>query len=491
MVGLEGIRQGIGLDIIPFYVATSSNDQDKNEEHLLGEPGVDAFYKITPNLTLSVTANTDFAETEVDARQINLTRFPLFFPERRDFFLQDSGVFAFSELGSSVVPFFSRTIGLDGSGMEVPLIGGAKLTGRVGDYNLGVLDIETDDSHGLDGENLFVARVSKNVGEQSSVGGILTHGNPSGPTDNNVFGLDATFRTSDFLEGKRLVAGIWGVASDAEKVHRNEAAYGAFVRSPNDELRWSTSLMEIQKNFDPALGFVRRKGIRQYSGGVGYMPRVNETIRQFEFSVDASAVTNTHDVLETWEAEVQPLGINFESGDSARVELIHTVDRLMQPFEISKGVTIPAGEYDYDRWRLEFDSSEIRPLSVRAAIAGGEFYSGDRRDLWTRVSYRTGPLFSGSLEWVQNDVDLRGGEFTTQLSRLRAKFSFSPDVSWNTFVQWDNVSEIFGINTSLRWIPVPGREVFLVFNQSLNEAGRGLTTTFQELAAKVSYTIRL
>src|SRR5688572_4959681 len=206
LTGLSDIRQGIGLDVVPFFVSHWRNERDQDgdgepdgssEKTLLGEPGFDLFYKIIPSLTFSLTVNTDFAETEVDQRQINLTRFPLFFPERRDFFLQDAGQFVFGSDSSAVIPFFSRRIGLSPEGEEVPILGGAKLTGRAGDYGIGVLDVQTDELDELDGQNLFAARVTKNVGEQSTVGGILTHGNPTpdpapGPDDNSVYGLDFT-----------------------------------------------------------------------------------------------------------------------------------------------------------------------------------------------------------------------------------------------------------------------------------------------------------
>src|SRR5262249_22568261 len=196
--GLEGIRQGIGLDVVPFFAAHWRNDRQDGEDHtLLGEPGFDLFYKIIPSLTFSLTVNTDFAETEVDQRQINLTRFPLFFPEKRDFFLQDAGLFDFG-LNSgggggpgsgdrAVVPFFSRRIGLSPDGEEVPIVAGAKLTGRAGDYGIGMLDVRTDSLGELEGQNLFAGRITKNVGEQSTVGAILTHGNPEGTGDNTVY----------------------------------------------------------------------------------------------------------------------------------------------------------------------------------------------------------------------------------------------------------------------------------------------------------------
>ena len=201
--------------------------------------------------------------------------------------------------------------------------------------------------------------------------------------------------------------------------------------------------------------------------------------------------TDTDDELQTWEVEVQPLGIEWDSGDELRFETEFVHDELDQDFEIFEGVIIPADEYDYQRFKIEFESAEKRVVSLGLTFEFGDFFDGDRIDYMAELAWRPGPLFGASAEYEQNDVDLEGGDFTTQIARLRYRFSFTPDLSWNSFVQWDNVSETVGINTRLRWIPEPGREVFLVFNQTLDEAGEGVAPLFQQLIFKISYTIRL
>ena len=489
ITGLEGLEQGLGLDVVPFFVSSWSLDRTGGgDSDLIGDPGVDAFYKITPNLTLSLTLNTDFAETEVDERQINLTRFPLFFPERRDFFLQDAGLFSFGG-GTGPLPFFSRTIGLS-DGMVVPLIAGAKLTGRVGDYNVGVLDVQTDESDIAGGENLFVTRISKNVGEQSSIGAILTNGNPAGTGDNTVFGIDAGYRSNDFRGDKNLDANVWALVSSSEGVDNDDGAYGASIGSPNDRWSWFAQFEEIQANFNPALGFVPRSDVRRYSGEVAFEPRIDEKIRQLEITLYTEVITDTDDVLETWFTEAQPFGIEWDSGDTFRIEFEHVHDELREDFEISDGVTIPGGAYDYDLWRLEFDSARKRPVSTRLAVSGGSFYDGDRTSYRASVNYRVAPVFTGSVEYNQNDIDLDGGSFSTQIGRVRSRFSFSPNLSWNTFIQWDNVSETFGINSRVRWIPTPGQEVFFVFNETLDENRDSLIPLYEQVAFKIAYTIR-
>ncbi|HED64643.1 MAG TPA: hypothetical protein ENJ09_03705 [Planctomycetes bacterium] len=497
LTGLTGLRQGIGLDVVPFFVANSERTRiDGEETHIFGSAGVDAFQKLTPNLTLSLTLNTDFAETEVDGRQINLTRFPLFFPERRDFFLQDAGNFAFGDQGRGdrFRPFFSRRIGLV-DGEEVGILAGAKLTGRVGDYNVGVLDVQTDsadtDASGpIDAKNLLVARVSKNVGDQSRIGGIVTHGDPTDPDGNTVLGVDARYSTTSFRGDKTLSASAWALRSDSGALDASDTAVGGSLQYPNDVVNWRINVREVGENFDPALGFVSRTGVRQYWGDIGYRPRVNESIRSLLFGIDAQLVTDTNDVLETWQVGVDPFGIRWNSGDEFGFSYDHVHDELREDFEISDGVVIPTGSYDYDRVRFDAETAELRPVSADFSLSGGEFFDGHRTALSTALRFRTGPFFKAHLEYERNRITLPGGDFTTQIVGLRTKFSFTPDLSWNTFLQWDNESDTVGINSRLRYIPKPGREVFFVVNQTFDKSASGFEPVQQGIAFKVSTTLR-
>jgi hypothetical protein len=500
--GLVGLRQGIGLDVVPFFVADWNRDFVDDDADLLGEPGVDAFYKITPNLTFSLTVNTDFAEAEVDARRVNLTRFPLFFPEQRDFFLQDAGLFGFASFsntggGADVIPFFSRRIGLSPAGEEVPILAGAKLTGRAGAYNLGLLDVQTGDLDGLDGQNLAVARVTRNVGEQSTIGIIGTAGDPSSSRTGGLVGADATYRSTSFRDGKTLIASGWALASDEEGASE-DLAFGASLDYPNDLWNWGLSAKEIQADFTPSLGFVPRTDVRKYTGDIGYSPRLEGAIRQLSFSAFSEVITDTQDELETATFFVQLLGIEWESGDRVGVSVEHDLDEISEDdfpppspgFEIHPGVFVPVGEYDFDRYGIEFVSAAERPLSLSGGVSAGEFFDGDRLGTSLELGWRSGALLTTSIEYEQQDVDLPGGEFTTQLARLRAKFSFSPELSWNTLVQWDSDSETLGIQSRLRWMPTPLQEIFLVFNETFDEQGSSVVPLFGAFTFKISYTFR-
>ena len=512
--GLSGIRQGIGLDVVPFFVSHWRNERDQDgdgepdqsDKTLLGEPGFDLFYKIIPSLTFSLTVNTDFAETEVDQRQINLTRFPLFFPERRDFFLQDAGLFTFGFDDISLIPFFSRRIGLSEDGEEVPILAGAKLTGRAGDYGIGVLDVQTDDLDDLDGQNLFAGRLTKNIGEQSTVGGIVTRGNPAGTEAddepggtgrNAVYGVDFTNRAAVFSGDRDLITTGFFLYSDSEAVTGEQSAFGLQVFAPADYLSWSAGAMEIQEHFDPALGFVPRTDIRRYDGGVVLQPRPDVTgVRQLEFSLDTQAFTDTDGELETWNTEFQPFGVFFESGDSFRFELAHTHDELTDPFVIhdedgvADDVTIPAGDYDFSSIRFELETAEKREISAAFTLEGGEFFDGHITGYGIALLWQPGPLFNGQCSYADNDVSLDDGDFDTRIAQLRANFSFTPELSWNNFVQWDNESDTFGVQSRLRWIPVPHQEVFLVYNETLESDSSSSAALFQELSFKITYAIR-
>ena len=492
--GLEGMQQGIGIDVAPFLVGRHLDARGMNPDDGFDfDAGLDAFFKLTPSLTASLTINTDFAETEVDERQVNLTRFPLFFPERRDFFLQDAGKFEFSNLGSNLIPFFSRTIGLAG-GEPVPLTVGGKLTGRAGDYSVGVLGVQTDDLDALDGQSLFAARISRDIGKQSTLGTIITQGNPLGTGDNQVVGLDANYRTSSFLGDQQLIGNLWGLLSDTEGVQGDQSAFGAALAYPNDLWNWNLQLFEIQENFNPAMGFVPRTGIRQYDGEFAYNPRPGDHIRQYLYEISTSVTTDLDDRLETAVVEWQPFGVEWESGDELLLEFTRTEERLANAFEISDGIAIPQGEYDYWDYSLAFASAVKREVSFEASITNGDFFDGESFQYEADLLWQPGPEFSASFGYEHNDIDLVAGDFTVDVARARLTRSFTPNLSWLNLLQWDSESRTFGLHSRLRWIPAPGQEVFLVFNESLddpiNQPGDRLDRVYQELAFKVVYTLR-
>jgi hypothetical protein len=492
--GLDGARQGLGIDLVPFFVERYEDERDE-EGSLTGQPGLDATWRLTPSLQGAITINTDFAETEVDDRQINLTRFPLFFPEKRDFFLQDAGIFDFADIGSeTLLPFFSRRIGLDGAGGEVPILAGGKLTGRAGDWSIGLLDVETDATGSIDGQNLGVARVSKNLGEQSTIGVIGTVGDPTGAADSTAYGADLNLATDGFLGERNLQSSSWIVRTDDGSGAGDDLAFGTSLRYPNDVLSFALTYAEIQENFDPALGFVPRTGVRSYFGSVEIEPRHEPllwgSIRRTQYQVGVEAVTDLDDRLESGSVEVQPFGLIFDSGDEGSIELIAQRERLDDAFQIQPDIAIPAGEYDFARVRVRAESSNKRELSGSLTLEGGTFYDGTRQDVVVGASWRPSPLLNASLEYERNGVQLEEGDFVVHVGRARVDLAFSPRILWSNFVQFDNQSDTAGLNSRLRWILSPGRELYVVLNPTVAREFDDLV--FEETAAafKIAYTLR-
>ena len=492
--GLEGLTEadrGIGLDVRPYGLArwTHVESRDDTDDDGRFEAGGDAFWRITPALTASLTVNTDFAETEVDDRQVNLTRFPLFFPEKRDFFLEDASLFEFGSRSQDLIPFFSRRIGLAGDGRVVPILVGGKLAGRSGPFNVGLLDVQTARSGGIEGQNLAAARVSANVLDQSTVGAILTRGDPTGETENVLAGLDANYRITDLFGDKNLVVRAFGLATHSTGDAGDDAAFGGSVSYPNDFFDAGLSAQAIGKDFEPALGFVPRRGIREYEGEFRLSPRPGGFIRSLRHSVDARLVTDTGNEIETSEVEVQPVSFIFDSGDEIELGATYTHETLDEDFDIQDDVVIPEGQYDFAGGVIEIEGGSKRPVVPTVAFAAGEFFDGTRQDYFLGAEVKAWRHLFVSSEYERSDISLPGGDFTVHVARLRATVNFTPDVSWTQFVQYDSESENLGLNSRFRYIIEDGRELFVVLNAAFDE-GSKLDLAEGELTVKFEYTFR-
>jgi hypothetical protein len=498
--GLEGIRQGLGLDVRPYL----SGGEQNSDEDVTG--GLDIFQNITPNLNAAVTINTDFAETEADIRQVNLTRFPLFFPEKRTFFLEGAGVFDVAGLANTadLRPFFSRRIGLvesvTGDNIEIPLRVGAKLSGRQSDYNIGVLDVVTGSEHDpalpggfVDHQNLFASRVSRNLFQQSWVGAIVTHGNPTGAGSNTLLGADARFATSTFRGNQNLSLALYWLGTDDEASRTRGGAGGFLIDYPND--RWDVALSwkQIGTDFRPALGFVPRVAIRKTDLNVAFQPRPGRWgIRQFFFEFRPTYITSLENRVENWRVFTAPFNARTESGEHLEWNYIPEFEHLDAPFEIAPGVVIPAGSYQWTRFRAEANTATKRSWVVDAAVWWGGFYAGTRRQLELGLTLKPSTHVALSLQTERNDVHLPEGSFYTQVLTLRADYNFTPNVSWANLAQYDNQSRIAGLQSRFRWILQPGNDLFLVVNRgwvrTLDDPR--FEPSFDRGSAKLQYTFR-
>jgi len=509
ITGLEDLAQGVGLDIRPFMAGRWLHRAASGSDTLVGKPGLDLFYNITPSLKLSVTANTDFGETEVDARQINLTRFSIFFPEKRSFFLQDAGVFNFATTGidppggipgtgAEIFPFFSRKIGLLG-GQEVPIDYGAKLTGRVGRTEIGMLDVRTGDVSNVDTANLFVGRVKQNFLEQSYVGAIFTGGNPASPASSRTMGVDMRLATSDFLgQGQNVVVNAYGLKSSNEGVSQRDSSYGFGAQYPNDKFAAQILWREIQENFDPATGFVQRRNVRMLRVGGSFNPRPSRStgIQQMFHDVFYTRFTRLDNgLVESWNIYATLIDWHLNSGDSLHslFDANPTYERLFEPFEISTGVILPPGEYRFTPWRIFFTSAQKRRIQGSIGFSFGNFWSGTARTVQTGLSYKLPPNFLISFNTNQTFATLPEGNFIARIYSAQVNYAFSSFLSLSNLIQFDNRSENLGLQSRVRWTVEPGNDVFFVFGQGwVQDLGRGYDFRRQDLriAMKVQYTMR-
>ncbi|GAB5497253.1 MAG: hypothetical protein Phyf2KO_23330 [Phycisphaerales bacterium] len=487
--GFEGdLNQGHGLTFKPFGVLTSEIDDGWPEF----DAGFDLFYKITPEITAAITVNTDFAEAEVDQRRVNLSRFPLFFEEKRDFFLEEAGVFEFGNVRQSPRPYFSRRIGLV-SGEEQPILAGARITGRSGNVRFGILDVQMEDDDELGNKNLAVGRAIVNVLDESTVGVIATNGNPSARGDNSLVGADFSYVNTSFMGDANFRAGGW-VQATRDDPSSGEETYGYAVggRANVQTDTWNvfSFIAQVDDRYKPGLGFVSRPGEREHILNVTrtYRPE-SDFIRTVDVFSGGDFYTNLGSTVNTLEMSIIGGVVETNSRDYVGVDLIIERDKLRDPFEISDGVTIPVDTYHWFYGEIEAGTDPSQPIALDAAIRLGEFYDGTRYDYSGEVTFTPNSRFSGSAEYIFQDVNLPGGDFDVEILRTRGTVQFSPELTLDTIVQWDSVSDRAGLNSRLRWEPRPGQEIFLVYNESY-DADDDFSSLEREAILKVGATIR-
>jgi len=491
---ITDIRQGRGLDVVPSVVAKQSKDFVAGSSSSELDPSLDAYFKITPSLTAALTLNTDFSATEVDDRQVNLTRFSLFLPEKRQFFNQDLDIFSFGGLEKNGRPFFSRRLGLGASGEPVDIIAGAKLSGRIGRWNVGVLDVLQDESDNVSKSNVFVGRASANILQESSVGLIYTNGNPTADLDNQLFGVDFRYRNTGAIPGNTIQGVAWYQQSDTEGVTSNEEAYGWRVEYPNSE-RWFGELGQwhIEENFNPATGFVNRTDIVGTKAELGYTFTPNgRFFRNITFKSIYENIDNTDGTLESREFVLEPFSVETQFGDFFEIRLRQLDEVLAEDFEISPGIIIDAGAYTFDRAQLIFESALERRFAFNIDIDTGEFYDGDLFKIGGDLNWRPSSHLFFQLGYEFNDVELPQGSFITRLFRARADVAFNARWSWLNVLQYDNVTETAGFNSRLRFNPQAGQDLHIVLNRQFNidPLSRDVSSSTSDIVLKFRYTFR-
>ena len=499
--GIGGLRQGVGLSVAPYGLVLSDRDLVADTSSLVGQAGLDVTYNVTPQVAAVLTVNPDFAETEVDTRQINLTRFPLFFPEKRHFFLEGSDLFEFAlGLGTDFVPFFSRRVGLFG-GNRIPIDAGVKVLGRAGKWSLAALDVATRDAPSAPGTNLFAGRLTYDLDEHLRLGAVATRGNPDGVQANALGGVDAVWETSTLFGDKNFSVAGWGARSSGDLSPGRPGGWGFRAEYPNDLWSLEVSAERFGDALDPALGFLPRPGTRIYRAGAAYQPRPPEEgafgwARQFYFELYPSLVEDLHGDPQSWEIYTAPFNVETESGEHFEIGYARQFERLDDPFEVAEGVVIQPGRFRFDRYGFEAESSSYRPLSAGSSVWFGDFYGGRLSQWATFVHYTT---TGGHLQVeasAENDFGhLPEGDFVQRLLALKTVYAFTPDLILSAFTQYDSGSRDLGINLRIRWTVRPGDDLYVVWNHNwrrLDPPGESptLSPLDDQLAVKMRWTFR-
>ncbi len=520
--GFRELSQGIGLDVTPSASSTYTNDREFGTTYSEFNPSLDINYKLTPSVSALLTINTDFAATEVDSRQLDLQRFGLFFPEKRSFFLTDFDIFQFggvstgSGFGSRIIgvksgnnglAFFSRRIGLTSDGELVDIIAGTKLSGRIGDYDFGTLYIRQDEyvvvddagnQEHVDASNLVVARVSTGVLEESSLGAILTDGDPGSNDNSSLAGIDFLYRNTRLGANRSMQGNFWIQKSDNVGVDGDDVAWSANIGFPAQlGIEGGIQVQEVGANFDPKLGFANRTGVKLVGGELGYRRIrpgdvfVREVTHGLEFSRWEYLDTGS---VQSQELELEFLGGQSREGDFMRLSYRFLKEGLLigeQPLE-DIGITIPPGEYSFERIGGAVFTADHRKLWIGARFNDGGLYNGDFFSIEPEISWTPNEHLNFMLAYAYGKYDFPGQSAITRQITFQNEISFNAKLSLVTLAQYDNISEDLGIHSRLRYNLAAGRDIWFVINHNMlrDPIEDSFRSTKSVAAAKIRYTFR-
>lgn len=516
LTGLQGISQGLGVEFSP-YVLGRWRDETFGEEESEFEYGADLRYRITPSLNFTMSYNMDFAETEVDQRQINFSRFPLFFPEKRDFFLEDSGIYEVGGLGRDVfIPYYSRRIGLAGvvnnRQVVVPIEYAAKLSGRVGPYDIGVTAAQLGGGESTGEEDVFVVRGRRRFGDHHTLGVIGTSGNPNGGGTNSLGGLDYTFQTSSFLGDQTLALNLYAMRTRTrpgkefffrprkDPVYGN--AYGMALSYPNDRFNFTIEAAEIDEDFNPALGFIERRGVRRYASNWRYLWRAADPtyVQWLSFIYANKIYTDLDNELLTGSHSFFPLVVRLGSSDEFSFGITHTTDRLEDGFLIPEQASsgplmrpfsfIPEGEYDMWSYVAKVTLAETRSFGGEFGMEWGDFYGGDFVKPFANLYWIPQKHLAMGVNYERYQFDMPDAQVNSDILSAYLTVRFSPRARWSNWVQYDSLSETIGWNSRFSWEMKPGQEMNLVFSQFYWNERTTLEVLDTEVVLKGDFTIR-
>ena len=500
LTGLPDFTLGVGLSVRPALVLGGGTPAPAAAVDGEVQPSLDVTQRLGSNMLASLTVNTDFAETEVDTRRTNLTRFPLFFPEKRTFFLEGDDIFSFAGLsqvgpgqGPDVIPFFSRRVGLVG-GTEVPITAGGKINGRLANTNVGALVIGTGDKPNVVGAPALMAvgRVKQNIWEESSVGAIATAGDPLGRNGSWLAGADFTFATSRFRGNKNLSAGVWGLATGRDDLGADASAHGFRIDYPNDLWDLNVVYKRIGQDFDPSLAFVPRRAVRLFNAQTNNRTRLARgPLQQLTHQFQPFVATDLSGTWESYRALFAPVNWRFRSGERFELNANPTGERLAAPFEVARSVVIAPGSYRWWRYRVEVGTAQKRRFYTQLTWYFGGFYDGQLGQYIWSGTWNPTPLVTVELSGEHDRGRLPAGRFTQTVAGTRLRINLSPDLSIATYVQYDTTSESVGTNTRLRWTLLPVADLFVVYNHNVRSLLDRWQLDSNQLLVKLQYAWRL
>jgi hypothetical protein len=479
IVGLGPLSRARELELRPYALGSAvADDRDPSGAvtgtgRLDGKLGLDAKLGVTSTVTADLTVNTDFAQVEADQQVINLTRFPLFFPEKRAFFLESSGIFSFGFNEISQL-FYSRRIGLSqdsaGNTAAVPITAGGRVYGKAGPWTLGLLDARTG---GADQSNDVVVRIKHDLFDRSYLGAMATL--RSGPGAHGVeraFGLDADFPL--VVKGRNIEPTFWIAGTRVPDVAGTPVAFRLAADYPNDLFDNFVALYRIERGFSPTLGFFRRTGIWETTGHMHFRPRpkalglrrldIKFPIPEWDIIVPEGGSLGRVGDWQTARFEWRPLGGEFESGDQFEVNFQRELDAPPDTFEVFGDVSVPAGRYWWSRWELQYETSQARALSAGLHLSWGGFYGGKSTEIELETSWHPGGHLIAGLDITRTEARLAGGHFTAVEGAARLEYAFDTRTALLGFVQWNNEDQRVDFNIRFHWIPVIGDDVYVVWN---------------------------
>jgi hypothetical protein len=503
LTGLKDINQGIGLEAIPYAIGTQVRQRADLESPKTSEFnhnfGGELNYNITPNLKAGITINTDFAETEVDDRQINLTRFPLFFPERRAFFLEGANIFLFAP-SSSPNPYFSRRIGLQ-DGLPIPIRYGGRMIGRVKDTDIGFLHVNTAAQGERQAENFTVGRVVQNISNESTVGVIYTRRDTEGDSLplRETLGMDLSLNTSKFLGNKNLQFEAFFVGHTSnffgdESTVWDRSVRGGRINFPNEPWRAHMSYREFGVNYDPATGFAPRVGFRRLQPSISFSPLwensglIRELSWQYYFEylmeMDWRPATVNH--------QIRFLGLRFESGDILQFQMNYNYEFLDRPFDILRNgeYVIDVGDYYNLGYTISAQSAPFRKIGGSLVYSKNGFWTGTQTNITADLFMRPIVGLNLTASWIHSQVRLVEGNFDTHIVRLISGYDFSPWVSVNFNIQYDNITRFLGTNSRFTWVIDPGNTFFIVYNHNWFRLTERFLSIEDRTNIKLAYTFR-